>query len=65
MPQPWTAEIVGKMHLYGIRGGQLAKQLGWTRQYLSQVLNSKRNVASAEQKVREALETLHRTSLEE
>ena len=55
MPEEWTGEVIGIMHNHKITFQQLADQLGWHVKYLSAVLNSKRNPAEAESKVREAL----------
>ena len=35
----WTAEVVGQMHKYGIKGGELAKAAGFSSAYLSLMLN--------------------------
>ena len=51
MPPKWTAEVVGQMHLLGITEKQLAERAGLCRSYLSEILH-------AEQKVRQALESL-------
>ena len=58
MPAQWTAEIIGQMHLYGITGKQLAAAVGWNPKYLSQVLNGRVNPKGAEEKLRNALESL-------
>ncbi len=58
MPAQWTAEIIGKMHLNGITGKQLAEKLDWHPKYLSQVLNGRKTPTKAEDKVRKALEEL-------
>jgi hypothetical protein len=56
MPAQWTAEIIGKMHLYGVTGKQLAEVVGWNPKYLSQVLNGHVNPKGAEEKLRSGLE---------
>lgn len=48
----WTAEVVGKMHRYGITQKQLAKRCMYTPSYISQVLNCKKEFASEESKQR-------------
>lgn len=58
MPAQWTAEIIGQMHLYGITGKNLAAAVGWNPKYLSQVLNGRVNPKGAEEKLRNALESL-------
>lgn len=46
------------MHLYGITGKMLAAALDWNPKYLSQVLNSPNPPEKAEDKIRNALESL-------
>lgn len=58
MPAQWTAEIVGEMHLFGIRGKELAAEIGWNDKYLSQVLNGRVSPKTGEANVRAALERL-------
>lgn len=55
MPEQWTAEIIGKMHLNCITCKQLAKQLGYNPKYVSTVLNGHRNPKKAEQTFRDGL----------
>ena len=58
MPAQWTADLIGKMHLYGISSIQLATAVGWNAKYLSTVLNGHKSPSMAEGKLRDALETL-------
>ena len=55
MPEKWTCEIVAQMHMYRITNQELARRIGFTKEYVSMVLNGKRTPESAEQKFREAL----------
>lgn len=48
--EPWTANVVGRMHRYGIKGDELARKCDYSPQYLSQVLNGKRDYKSEEAK---------------
>lgn len=54
----WTADVIGQMHLHGITGRQLAKEVGWHEKYLSAVLNGHRAPKNAEQMIRAALDCL-------
>lgn len=58
MPAQWTGAIVGEMHLNGITGKMLAAALDWNPKYLSQVLNSPNPPEKAEEKIRNALDSL-------
>lgn len=46
--EPWTANVVGRMHRYGIKSDELARECGWSPQYISQVLNGKREYKTEE-----------------
>lgn len=58
MPAEWTADIIGKMHIFGITAKELAKEAGWHPKYLSAVLNGHREPKSAEKTLRSALDRL-------
>lgn len=58
MPEQWTAEIIGQMHLNGITGKTLAAEIGWNPKYLSQVLNGRVTPKSAEEKLTAALDRI-------
>ncbi len=58
MPEKWTGTIVGKMHINCITYEELAKKLGFTKSYVSMVLNGSRHPADAKQKFSEALNEL-------
>lgn len=58
MPEKWTGNIVGKMHVNRISYETLAKKLGITKSYASMVLNGSRHPAGAEQKFSSALNEL-------
>ena len=45
MPEQWTGELIGKMHNCSVTYDDLAKQTGWTKGYLSMILNGSRNPA--------------------
>lgn len=49
--EPWTANVVGRMHRYGINNNELARKCGYSPQYLSMVLNGKKSFATEEAKL--------------
>lgn len=55
MPESWTGEVVGKMHNHRITNDDIAAKLGYTKAYISMILNGKREPKEAEIKVRSAL----------
>jgi len=58
MPAQWTAEIVGQLHAHRIKQADLAAYLGWSAEWLSAILNGRREPKNAEQTVRAALAEL-------
>ncbi len=58
MPEKWTGEIVGDMHVNRITSQQLAEKLGWTKSYLSRVLTGQRKPKGAKEKIAQALDEL-------
>lgn len=64
MPEKWTGTIVGEMHINCITYDELAKKLGYTKAYISMVLNGSRHPAGAEQKFRKALDELIQKKVE-
>lgn len=58
MPEQWTADIIGEMHLKRITAKELSAQLGYNSKYVSTVLNGHRSPKNAEQTFRRALDEL-------
>ena len=58
MPEAWTGDVIGAMHVNRISYQELADELGWNVKYLSAVMNGKRNPVEAEAKVKSALENV-------
>lgn len=58
MPAQWTADVIGQMHINGIKQTDLAEHMGMTREYVSMVLNGKRSPKKAEEKFRQAVSEL-------
>ncbi len=54
----WIAETVGKMHVHKITQTELAKEVGWRRDYLSRVLSKAVPPKGAEEKITAALDRL-------
>lgn len=48
----WTAYVVSRMHRYDISGIELARECGYTPQYLSMVLNCRKEFENKESKQR-------------
>ena len=67
MNEPWTANVVGRMHRYGIKGDELARRCEYSPQYLSMVLNGKKEFGSKASKLkvrRKIFESLHYLEME-
>lgn len=58
MPKKWTGKLVGMMHDHKITGGQLADELGVSREYVSMVLNGRRSPDGAEERFTAALKSI-------
>lgn len=58
MSAQWTSEIVGKLHAHKATQAQLADFMGVTPEYVSMVLNGKREPKGAEQTFRVAVERM-------
>ncbi len=55
MPKEWTGNLVGLMHNNGISFSELAGELGVTNRYVSAILNSHKEPAGAEERLRNAV----------
>ena len=49
MPDKWTSDLIADMHVHRITRIQLADKLSYTPEYVSMVLNGKREPKNAEQ----------------
>lgn len=58
MPEKWTGDVVGQMHVYRITRDQLAMKLGQHPKYVIAVLNGKRKPEGAEAAYKAALNEL-------
>lgn len=57
MPEPWTGELIGKMHNAGISYEDLGREIGVGKAYISMILNGKRSPAGAKEKLTAAFES--------
>ena len=58
MPEAWTGEVVGALHVHNKTCLDLAKKLNINDKYLSAILNGHRNPPGAEARVKAALAEL-------
>ena len=58
MVQKWTGRLLGKMHNEGVSFDDLASELGYTKAYISMILNGKRNPSGAKVKLEQAVDTI-------
>ena len=58
MPERWTADLIGEMHLARITARELAAEAGLNPKYLSTVLNGHCTPRNAEKTLRDALERI-------
>lgn len=58
MPEKWTGEIVKELHNNKISQNELAKEIGWTVEYVSMILNSRRNPTKAKSKMKSAMQAI-------
>ncbi len=58
MHKKWTGNLVGLMHDHKISNNQLANHMGLTYQYVSMVLNEKRDPPGAKERFESALKEI-------
>lgn len=58
MPEKWTGEVVGALHVHNKTCLELAKKMGINDKYLSTILNGRRNPPGVEARVKAALDEL-------
>ena len=56
----WTGELIGKMHNGRVTLNDLAKKLGYTKGYVSMVLNCQRKPPDAQQRFNNAVDEIIR-----
>lgn len=55
MRELWTGNLVGQMHLYGIKKGELAERLGVTQTYVGMILKGSRTPPHARERFEKAV----------
>ena len=58
MPEKWTGELLMIMHNNKIRRAEVAKKLGISNAYTTQILNGLRSPSRMEEKMRAAVEEI-------
>lgn len=58
MPKPWTGKLVGKMHVNDVTVQDLADELGFSRGYVSMLLNSEREPRGTRSRLEAAYEAV-------
>ena len=58
LPKEWTGDLVGLMHVQNISFAELAEELGVTNRYVSAILNSHKEPAGAEKRLRAAIDRI-------
>ena len=58
MPEKWTGELLMIMHNNKIRCAEVAKKLGISNAYTTQILNGLRSPSRMEEKMRAAVEDI-------
>ena len=58
MPEKWTGRLVGKMHNEKVTYEELGKELGWTKAYVSMILNGNRKPDGIREKMENAVDAI-------
>lgn len=58
MPEQWTADLLGKMHMAGITAKQLSEEAGMNPKYVSTIINGHVNPKNAETVLNAAFQRL-------
>ena len=61
MPEKWTGELVGRMHINRVTMAELSNELGITRSYVGMILNGVRGKSGSvdnEKRFNEALDRI-------
>ncbi len=58
MPKEWTGEVVKQLHINGIAQAELAQEMNCTKEYISMILNSKREPSDIQTRVEDAIASI-------
>lgn len=58
MPEQWTADLLGKMHMAGITAKQLSEEAGMNPKYVSTIINGHVNPKNAEKVLNAAFQRI-------
>lgn len=58
MKEPWTGELIGRMHNADVTYEDLGNELGWGKPYIGMILNGQRNPDGAKEKMLAAFEAI-------
>lgn len=56
MPEPWTGDLIGKMHVNRVTFDDLAAEMNCTKSYVSMILNGARSPAGAQDRMNAAFD---------
>ena len=56
LPEPWTGELIGRMHNAGVTYDDLAKEMNCTKSYISMLLNSRKKPDGIQERMEAAFE---------
>lgn len=58
MADEWTGRIVGLLHTHRIKHAELATEMGVSAQYVSMVLNGKKNTKGIQERMEAAIQSI-------
>lgn len=58
MPDPWTGNLIGRMHNEGVTAAELAEEIGCTKAYVSMIFHGSRAPEGAQERFEAAFERI-------
>lgn len=58
MPDPWTGNLIGRMHNERVTAADLAAELGCTKAYISMIFHGARAPEGAQERLESAFEAI-------